>query len=658
MRKLLLTALLCQLPLFAEEVFIEGVEVKGKRERVSSYEIGEVLPKDPSEVLERSSGIWKLRKGGIAGDVIIRGFDRGDINVLYDNSRIYSACPNRMDPPLFHIDPLEVESIEIIKGPFDVKNYGVIGGSLNLITKKPRKGLRAKISLTGGSFSYVNSSAEASYRKDNLYGAFGYSYRYSKPYETGEGKLFTEYTNYKEEFKKSTSFNINTLWLKAGYSFSENKDMEISYTAQRIRDVLYPYLMMDSPEDNADRMSLKFNFGNIKLNTYYSYIYHLMNNRKRKVNMFMETESNSLTYGAKLSYESKGKAIGVEAFRWKWSAETRMGSMKQASIPDVTFQDLGVFGEIKRNLGGRLKAVAGIRLDSAVTEADSDKANRELYYTYHNTRSLKVEEFYPSGNVQVYYSPRRDLRLFTLIGYAVRSPDPQERFFALNRSGMMENMYGDWVGNPDLRPVKNTEIDIGFDLRKGMYSLKTTLFYSYVRDFITLYNQENVNTTGLGTKARSYTNVDAKIYGGEIESFLALGKHTFLEASLSYTKGVKSTDPAKGIKDPDIAEIPPLKGRIALRYDRIRYFGEIESLFQATQKNVDSDLGETETPGWAVVNLKAGVKYKNVKAVAGVKNLFNKFYYEHLSYLRDPFSTGIKLPEPGRELFVSLEAVF
>jgi iron complex outermembrane receptor protein len=38
----------------------------------------------------------------------------------------------------------------------------------------------------------------------------------------------------------------------------------------------------------------------------------------------------------------------------------------------------------------------------------------------------------------------------------------------------------------------------------------------------------------------------------------------------------------------------------------------------------------------------------------GVENLFGRLYSEHLSYQRDPFRSGVRIPEPGRNVFVNL----
>ncbi len=38
----------------------------------------------------------------------------------------------------------------------------------------------------------------------------------------------------------------------------------------------------------------------------------------------------------------------------------------------------------------------------------------------------------------------------------------------------------------------------------------------------------------------------------------------------------------------------------------------------------------------------------------GLDNLFDKAYIEHLSYQRDPFRSGVRVPEPGRNFFVNI----
>jgi iron complex outermembrane recepter protein len=42
----------------------------------------------------------------------------------------------------------------------------------------------------------------------------------------------------------------------------------------------------------------------------------------------------------------------------------------------------------------------------------------------------------------------------------------------------------------------------------------------------------------------------------------------------------------------------------------------------------------------------------------GITNLWDKQYYSYLSYLRDPFATGVKVPENGRTLYATVTYKF
>ncbi len=627
------------------DVVLEPVEAKASREVLTSYEFTESHPEDLGSALIRLEGVWRLRKGGIANDVVIRGFQGNDLSVVVDSSRLFGACPNRMDPPVFHVDLSEVREIRVVKGPFDVKNYGSIGGTVELITERPRKGFRIKLSTIGGSFEHLNPNLKLSYRNGRGYLLLGYSYRFSKPYRTGEGKRFTEYTNYKEAFRDTTAFSLNTGWVKVGLNLSETTSMEVSYTFQRIRDVLYPYLLMDSPEDNADRINLRLRSKELTVQFYFSRVYHRMDNTKRTAPMFMETVARTRTVGFKVLYTLGNITFGLEGFRWDWSSDTTLGTKIQHTLPDTYLSNAGIFLEASRKVSDRVSFKGGLRLDRTETKADPGKANTDLYYTYHNTRDTSAVDTYPSGNLQVVIKPAEGIDLFLGAGYGVRSPDPQERYFALDRPA-----GPDWVGNPKLKPSKNTELDVGLELRRGVFSLKGSLFASYVKDFITLVS--------LGTEAKSYANVDARFFGGELSGNIALTDTLFLSGGLSYVMATKETDPSRNIRDKDVAEIPPLKGRASIRYDTGERFLELEVLVAGTQDRVDSDLSETKTPGWAILNLKGGFDMGSFRLTAGVDNLLNKFYYEHLSYLRDPFSAGIKVPEPGRRFFLNLSYTF
>ena len=656
---------------YAQEILLKEVELKAKKETFKDSlevrEIRESSAKDVGEALTKLEGIWKIRKGGIANDVVLRGFSRDNINVLIDGDRVYAACPNRMDPPAFHVDFSQVEKIEVIKGPFDVRHQGSMAGLVNIITKKPEEGFRIKLNASAGSFNFINLSPVVSYADDKLGILVGYSYRYSKPYKDGDGRRITEYANYRPEFRNKKAFEINTYWTKLGFKPIENHSVEFSYTRQDARDVLYPYLRMDAIRDKMDRFNMNYQIDRIsdtlkslKFHLYYTKVDHLMDSRFR-TGMYMRTDAESKAYGGRLEANLGDLTLGFEAYKRNWDAVTRQDALPparriQSSIPDVDTESFGLYGEYKKNLSDRLRLVAGLRLDTTKTKADSSKANTNLYYDYKDTRSTSKTDTYPSGNVQLFYELQKGTELFVGLGHSVRVPDAQERYFALIRP------MRDWVGNPKLKPSKNTELDLGIKRSTDKALIKATAFYSYVQDYITVHNQGIIrNTSGTSnSQARSYENVDAQFFGGEVDLRLSLTQEFFLFGGMSYVQARKETKPGspKNINSSRVAEIPPLKTRLALRYDRGMYFGEVETILSATQNRVDTDLREEKTSGYGVVNVKVGGNFKGFTINAGIDNVFDKKYYEYLSYQRDPFATGVKVPEPGRTFYINASYTF
>ncbi|WP_461832379.1 TonB-dependent receptor [Aquifex sp.] len=667
--------------LYAQEVILEEITVEGKREIITPEKIKELPAKDIGEALEKSAaGLWKIRKGGIANDIVIRGFKKDEVNQLFDGARVYNACPNRMDPGLFHIDFAEIKEIEIIRGPFDVKNYGAVGGTVNVITREPKKGFSGKLNLSLDNWKYTNASGIFSYAKERLGFLIGYSFRFSKPYKDGKGRRITEIYpknspfRYSSDEVNSTAFNIHTLWTKFSYKFSKNLKIKLDYAHQKATDVLYPYLMMDATLDEVDRFNVKLEGKKFETQLYGSSVRHWMNNQKRVAGSntprgySMETYAKSKVYGFKGSYKIRGITLGVDTFYRYWEATTTMymrnkGMYKsQDTIPNVDTINIGLFFEHKKKLNKRLKLLYGLRVDYTKMKADKYKANVKLYEHYHGTKDTDKSNFYPSGNIQLFYEIKKGLELFAGVGSAVRVPDPQERYFALDRMGKMEARYGDWVGNPNLDPERNTEMDLGLKLEKMFLNGEVRAFFSYVNNYIYPYKVEAPSTgnpKNQNTKAMSYTNIDAYFYGFEAKGTYAITYMLFLDGSVAYTRGrKKDTYPEKNIRDKDVAEVPPLTARISLRYDNGTYFGEIESVFASTQNNVDTDLNEKKTSGYGILNVKGGFRRNRLTLYGGVENVFDKLYYTHLSYLRNPFSSGVKVPEPGRTYYITLNYEF
>jgi iron complex outermembrane receptor protein len=602
--------------------------------------------------------------------VVVRGFQRGDLNVFIDGQRVYGACPNRMDPPAFHVDFAEVERVEVAKGPFDLKSQGSVGGTVNIVTRRPEEGAKLDTNLAAGSYGYVNPSAAASYGSSSLSVLGGISYRTSDAYADGAGQRFTEITNFKESAVHDRAFKVGTAWGRAGWSPTQDDQLQLSYTRQNVDRNFYPYLKMDAIYDDTDRVSVRYDrekdsgsLSKLAAQGYFNRVGHWMTDEFRTSSLgvprsyMMGTLANTQTYGGRVDMQLQEVELGVEAFNRFWGAQTElagMGYRPQYSLPDVTLRDIGVYAEYSHSLSDAFSLTVGGRLDHARSFADEAKANTNLYFAYNGTRSTSAADTFPSGKLRLTYHAAPGLELSGGLGHTVRVPEQNERYFALQRMG------SDWVGNPDLVPTRNTGVDAALTFETRGFYLGGSLYFNWIADSVVLHDQEKANAIPgvMSPKARSYSNLDATMWGGEIDAGWAVTDRLNLSGDLSYVSGTKKTAPELDIFSENLAEIPPLRSRLRLRYDTWRWFVLGEGVFSARQENVDTDLGEQVTPGYAIANVRIGIRYRRLTVSVGVNNLFDKYYFEHLSYYRDPFASGVRVPEPGRNLYLNVAYPF
>jgi len=644
-----------------EEIIVRGQSELGTKDSLDIREVRETPAVDLGEALELLDGVSIIRKGAIGNDVLLRGFNRDNINVLIDGTRLYGACPNRMDPAPFHVDFSEISKISVIKGPFDVTNAGSLGGTINTKTMVPEQGTHAGFTGVIGSGENINAALYGSAASEKRDISLGYSYRYSLPYEDGSGRKITEQypdtspNRYLPGQEDEKAYSINTFWTKFGMNTTDDQRMEFHFTRQEANDVIYPYLLMDAVYDNTNRASWSYEIDsigsfirNVEIQIYWNNVRHDMTDERRvsstgfPAGYSMRTFAKTETYGAKLnmavSNDTDKLSFGIDYYLRNWDAETTLPTGTQHSMPDVNISNIGVYAENMRPVSESLVLIAGARLDYTNSQAND---NRNAVYQIYNTASdTETYDLLASGNIQLLYSIREDIDVFLGGGFSSRPPDPAERYFALLRPMTKPN----WVGNPGLDPVENREIDVGGSYSSESFNGKLTRFYCDVNNYISVINSPGSDEA---KPARSYKNVDATLYGGECTWRYRLPAFFYLNGGLSFTSGRDDT-----MNEP-LPEIPSLEGNIALAFDRKPWSAELNAVFADRQDRVSSSLGETETPGWGVLNLTTGLIREKMSFRIGVKNILDKQYEKNLSYQRDPFRSGIVVPETGRSFYLT-----
>ncbi|HEY9856840.1 MAG TPA: TonB-dependent receptor, partial [Stenomitos sp.] len=385
---------------------------------------------------------------------------------------------------------------------------------------------------------------------------------------------------------------------------------------------------------------------------------HLMDNSYRQAasasgQPTMSTDARAALYGAKVSHAwALGGGVlkaGIDGYARQWNNVTSMkmgmGTSTASSIPDVTLRDLGLYGEYAIKPLAPLTLKAGLRYDYANTVAAAvNEALLAQFRPYYPAAKASAEASGVGGNLQATYAVSDQLELFAGLARAVRLPDPQELY-----QSTFSTMGTSWVGNPTLRPTKFHQADLGARYRMDWLSLNASVFGAYAQDYIYL---TSLDPTGMPTAARTYANQDAQLMGGELGAEAALPMNLFLNAGLGYVQGQNLTS------GNPLAETPPLKGTVALRYDVDTFFAEVAENAAATQNRIDPTLQEIVTPGWMTTDLKVGVKWNQATLLAGINNLFDAYYTTDLAYRRDPFSSGVQVPEPGRNLYVGVSYRF
>lgn len=660
---------------------IQSVLTAGDIERSNAVDIGEAL--------STQDGFWMKRKAGVANDVVVRGFQQENINFLIDGARVYGACPSQMDPPASHVDLSQVERVEFTKGPFDVRNEGSLGASVNVVTKAPEQRLSITPYARFGSFGQYTTGVDGSFASERVELQAGYSYQVSDPYSDGRGQSFTRYTNYSALGQNAKAYDIRGGWFKATFSPAEDSKVNLSYTRQQSGLVLFPYLAMDSDYDNTDRATIAYDSGkrsifkSIHSDAYYSNVIHVMSNSQRTSAMngvpTMTSPTSARAIGGHLEGAlGGGFSAGVESFYRNWNVS---GSMAMSgtvlythSLPDVGTYGSGAYLTYERAFTPKLVLKGGARYDYATVSLGTAGASTDLYYQFYGTRSTSARASYGSGNVRLSYAALSGVTLFVGAGSAGRIPNAEEFFFARVGSSMsMSGMGGTtmmqtngMVGNPNLRIPRNTETDMGAEVKFSHLRVTANLFYSSIQNYIMIGRQAvPSSTSGMGgtmgstsVMATTYNNVDARIYGGELSYDLNLTRGFSFTGNVSHSIGISDPKPESGIYNTNMPEMPPFRGTAALRYVHKYSFAEFGALLANRQNRVDRNVLETPTAGYAVFNVKAGVMYRKLRVNFGANNLFDRFYYQNLSYVRDPFTTGIRLPEPGRSFFGEIKLLF
>ena len=658
MKKTISLSLITISSLFGAELTLSPIDV-------SSTTITEVAQNvktsaDVAEALSKSvPSVDMSRRSGIANDVLIRGQKRDNISVEVDGTKVYGACPNRMDPPVSHVLASQIDSIEVTEGPYDVTTYGTMSGGIKITTKQPSKELKGEINVGFGAWNYKKFGATVTGGNDIIRLLLSASRESSDQYEDGNGHTLAEqvkYSNapagnkYQTQYEDMQAYTKQSVMAKAFVKTAENQELRLSTTANRSDNVLYANSPMDAILDDSNIYSVAYNiknisdkYKNINLEYYYSDVDHPMSTEYRNAALNpMNNKTNHMKtsmQGVKLKndfyIETYKLLVGADASKRTWKGEyvnNVSGTVLGKSIDNALTTNAALFATLEKKYAA-FNVKLGARYDHSKVQ-DDNAAHQSNTYDALN------------ANIFTTYALSRANKLFAGVGQASRVPDGRELYFMKG---------GNTIGTPDLKQTTNQEIDAGFETNNDYFDFKIKAFYSKLSNYIYI----NADKT-----ANAFENIDATVYGAELSGTYYINDDITLDMGVSYKRGQKEKA-LTGQSDKDLADMAPLRGNIALNYEYANNsLASISVEGSDAWSHYDADNGEQAIAGWSVLNMK--IKHavnKKFDLTLGANNLFDVTYaksntYADLTLISAGGTQKLLLNEPGRYIYTNLDFKF
>jgi len=312
--------------------------------------------------------------------------------------------------------------------------------------------------------------------------------------------------------------------------------------------------------------------------------------------------------------------------------------------PDVTIAQYGLYAETETMLTPKTTLTLGGRYDYVHASADAasivpggSALSPNSFYTaqYGTTFTNDREEHNFGAIARVEQKLDDNATLFVGVSRSVRTADATERAMARNN----------WVGNPDIAPEKHHQFDVGVELTRQNWQFGAAAYIDQVDDYIL---RDAFSVPGVTT----YRNIDARLVGLELDGSW---QHGGLELSgdMAWTYGKNLVD------DRALAQIPPLSGTVALSYGAADWRAGARVNWAVSQSRIDPSRDAGATPGYATLDVFARYALSdNAVLHAGITNLTDQTYANHLnrSNVFDP--TMVQVNEPGRSIYLSVSAEF
>jgi iron complex outermembrane receptor protein len=622
---------------------------------------------DAADYLKTIPGFSAIRSGGSNSDPVLRGMFASRLLLLTDGGQMLGACPGRMDAPSSYIAPETYDLLNVTKGPQTVIWGPGASAGVVRFEREPERfgelGARLHASVLAGSNGRSDRLLDGAVGDEQGYLRLMANRSHSDDYDNGDGDT------------------IGSRWDKwntdVALGWTPDPDTLIELSAGRgDGEARYSGRGMDGTQFRRESLGLRIERSNlggaldkVEARVYYNYADHIMDNFRLRVPdpssmmaMPMASQVDRRTLGARLAATWKWHDLeliaGVDAQRSEHRGRRSTSSMMTGYTDadrypwskDALMHNYGAFVEATWSLTEGDRLVSGVRVDRA-SARDYRQSFRSMMGMdkVNPTAGEARAETLPSGFVRYEHDlAGSPTTLYAGIGHVQRFPDYWELFSAgLNGPAGALNAFD------GIEPEKTTQFDIGVQYQEDKLQAWASAYAGQVRDYI-LFDYR-----GMGTQA---DNVDARIMGGELGVAYAFASNWKADATLAYAWGKNSSDGEA------LPQMPPLEARLGLSYQRDDW--SVGALWRVVDGQsrvaegrgnvVGRDLGESA--GFAVLSLNGAYRVsRQVKLSAGVDNLLDKRYAEHLNLAGNAgfgFPVDTRIDEPGRTLWAKVDFDF
>lgn len=589
---------------------------------------------DGAGYLKNITGMSVIRKGGLGSDPVLRGMGMSRLNVQIDGGMVAGGCGGRMDPPTAYTFPQSFDRIRVLKGPQSLEYGAALAGTVLFEKDKPEftaPGIKGEASYLLGSFGRNDQTLDMTIGSSKGYLRGQYTHSDSNDYQDGYGDRVRSF------------YHRENGVIQLGWTPSVNNWIEL--TAERSNGVAaYADRIMDGPVFDRESFGLKVKsealtglWQRSELTLWDTYIDHVMDNFSLRPQNHTRMLSNPdrrnsggrWTNDLALSEEWM-VTVGVNVNRDQHRSRGGEDYNDKARERTLRFDEKGWFSELEYKTGDSRYKI-GYREDVVDVTQNLD-----------SQRSLDPNVYrLNSGFARYEYQLSPTWSAYLAWGQAERAPDYWEQ--RKNKPMFSVN------------PERSRQWDTGITLSSNELDLSFSLFSANIKDFI-LYN----------SKLDNVQNISAETRGVELNGSWKLAEQWRLDAGVSLVHGQNESYHRA------LAQMPPLDSKLAVKWQPNDILDlTLLGRAVAAQKKIDIGYGSVagqdqgETPGFFTANLAGAWRFADDWSVsAGIDNVLDASYYEHLSKSIHSSQASLGYPqtgrisEPGRTYWLSLNYRF